>query len=110
MTAGGFDSFSGDDLFDDIAEDVAPARASTQILQAAKRGDVLRVGSSLWRVESTTGVTVYVVRVGTKGKNLYTILPEEGDSVSVRQVSGASGEIMRGVPLADEGPISVVPA
>lgn len=78
------------------------ARAMTRAV-----GDVLTVDNKRWRVERARGVTCFVVRDGTKGRKLYTLVATdlELETVDVVEVWPGSGE-SKGLPAVASGRIS----
>ena len=74
---------------------------------ALKRGDVVTIGKTRWRVENAYGLgTTWVVKDGTKGRKLYSIRPTEIEPrccVEVLEINPGSGDIIPGAKPAARG-------
>lgn len=104
-------TFDASDFFDDIEdEDVAvepsryadPHAVVMKFLNAQQRGDTLKIGRQMFRVENANGGTVYVTKSPGAGRKLYTLklVAFEPIAFVVDEVSSGSGVSLNNPPVA----------
>lgn len=97
-------TFTADDFFPEDADaEESPRDRCAKLASGLEVGDVVRVDRSVWQVWRTRGGTVYLTKVGTKGKKLYqlTVGSLEPCHYEVHEINPGSGEIIpRMSPLA----------
>lgn len=101
----------GFDVADLFPETEAEARVSSRrdlcasLIASFDKGGEIEVDGTRWRVETSYGVTKYLVKAGTKGKKLYTlrVTDTEDCCVEVLEVWPGSGDIKKDVPPAAVG-------
>lgn len=76
-----------------------------QLLSALRRDDVVQVGSTRWKVTHARGVSVHVIKHGTRGRKLYKLVTVSLDpcEIEVQETYPGSGDIMHGVPPLARG-------